>query len=75
MGTFKKLLQRNGKAILKDRGERIERSAKREYDKVVVALEAELDEITDEMELMLDQNPRKDMVDSAEGAAKCEEPR
>lgn len=57
MGKFKQLLQRNGKAILKDRGERIEKSAKREYDKLVTDLDAQVDELEDELELMLDQNP------------------
>ena len=56
MGKFRELLLRNSKSILKDRGERIERSAKREYNKQVVNLEAEVDLVTDELELMLDQN-------------------
>jgi hypothetical protein len=56
MGKFKEQLLRNNKAILKDRGMRIEKSAKREYNKIVVDLDAEVDALTDGLELMLDQS-------------------
>ncbi len=36
---------------------RIEKSAGREYNKIVVDLEAEVDNLVDELELMLDQSP------------------
>lgn len=57
MGKFKQLLDRTSDKILKDRGARIEKSAKREYNNIVVNLDAKIDELTDELELMLDQNP------------------
>lgn len=57
MGKFIKLIARNGDAILNERGARIEKSAKRECNKIVVDLDAKVDELTDELELMLDQSP------------------
>ena len=57
MGKFIKLIERNGDAVLTERGARIEKSAKREYNKIVVDLDARVDDLTDQMELMLDQSP------------------
>lgn len=57
MGKFKQLLDRTSDKILKDRGARIEKSAKREYNQVLVTLDADIDNLKDELELMLDQNP------------------